>query len=542
MADGMAGLTFALVNIPQAMANALLANVNPLLGLYTLAIGTPIGAIFTGSVFMNVSTTSALSLAAGDVVGGMPASQRAVNLMVLVLMVGIVQLVAGIFKLGSLTRFVSKSVMIGFTTGIALLIVLGQIGDLTGYDSRFNGKISQALDTTLNWKQINAATFATGLLTIGLVAVVNRTKLRKFSLVISLIISTLFVQLFRLNSVALVGELIDSAGALGDIELSDIHLTSGLLMSAVAVAIIGLVQGAGVSQSYANPDGKYPNVSRDFVGQGMANIATSLFQGIPAGGSMSGTALVVSAGARSRWANIWAGLLVIPIVLIFAQLIGYVPMPTLAGLLIVVGIQSLQPNQIRTVWQTGLIPQVGFGLTLMATLTLPLQTAVFIGVAVSVLLYVFRSANLLRLVELEMVANGYPIERSVPEALEDDQTIVLHAYGSFFFAAASNLEEQFPDVGKAQHTVVILRLRGRDEVGSTFIAVLERYGQILAAQNGRLMLCGVGQTVWSQLQRTGIIDQLGEDGIFMAEAQLGVSLNEALETAVVWHEAQVEEK
>jgi len=171
-----------------------------------------------------------------------------------------------------------------------------------------------------------------------------------------------------------------------------------------------------------------------------------------------------------------------------------------------------------------------------------LQTAVFIGVAVSILLYVFRSSNLLRLVELEMVPNGYPIERSVPETLEDDQTIVLHAYGSFFFAAASTLEEQFPDVGDAQHTVVILRLRGRDEVGSTFIAVLERYGQILAAQNGRLMLCGVGQTVWGQLQRTGMVDLLREDGIFMAEAQLGVSLNEALETAVSWRNSQFDEE
>ena len=133
--DAVAGLTFALINIPQAMANALLATVNPLLGLYTLIIATPVGAIFTGSVYMNVSTTSALSLAAGDALTFVSSSEKAAYLAVLVLLVGAFQLLAGLLKLGFLIRFVSKSVMVGFITGIALLIILGQIGDLTGYDS-----------------------------------------------------------------------------------------------------------------------------------------------------------------------------------------------------------------------------------------------------------------------------------------------------------------------------------------------------------------------------------------------------------------------
>jgi SulP family sulfate permease len=507
-ADAMAGITFAVVNIPQAMANALLANVNPVLGLYTLMIATPVGAIFTGSVFMNVSTTSALSVAAGDALAGVPESSRAVNMAVLVLLVGIVQLLAGVFKLGGLIRFVSNSVMVGFINGVALLIILGQIGDLTGYDSPFSNKILQLADTLLNLSEIDYATLTIGLLTIVLILGIGLTRLSKMVRVLP----------------------------------PDLTLAPNLLSSAVAVAIIGLVQGAGVSQSYPNPDGQYPNISRDFSGQGLANIATSLFQGIPAGGSMSGTALVVNTGARTRWANILAGLFVIPLVLIFAGFINLIPMPALAGLLIVIGLQSLKLDDLATVWQTGQVQRVAMGLTLVATLTIPLQAAVFVGVAVSILLHVFQSSNRVRLARLEIVPHGYPIETELPDKLADQQVTVLIPYGSLFFAAAAQLEEQLPDVGEARQAAVILVMRGRDEIGSTFIGVMQRYAATLARQDGRLMLAGVGQHVWDQLNRTGALAQLGKDNVILAEAQLGVAVNQALAAVAAWQNAQSDDE
>jgi len=126
-ADAIAGLTFAVVNVPQAMGNAVLAAVNPVYGLYTLMIATPVGALFTSSVYMNVSTTGALSVAAGDALVRFPVSQRSTALVTLVLLIGLFQLLFGLLKLGSLIRFVSQSVMTGFITGIALLIILGAI-------------------------------------------------------------------------------------------------------------------------------------------------------------------------------------------------------------------------------------------------------------------------------------------------------------------------------------------------------------------------------------------------------------------------------
>ncbi len=149
-ADLLAGLTFALVNIPQSLAHAMLAAVNPVFGLYTLMLATPVGALFTSSVFMNVSTTSALAVAAGDTLTTYPSSDRGTVLVTLVLLIGVFQIILGVLRLGWVTRFIPFSVMTGFMTGVAVLIIIGQLGDFTGYYSSYSGKIAQLADLVLN--------------------------------------------------------------------------------------------------------------------------------------------------------------------------------------------------------------------------------------------------------------------------------------------------------------------------------------------------------------------------------------------------------
>jgi len=134
-------------------------------------------------------------------------------------------------------------------------------------------------------------------------------------------------------------------------------------------------------QGLPNPDGAYPDSSRDFIGQGAANLGASLFQGMPIGGSVSGTALNVSSGAKSRWANIISGLIVVAAILLFSQAVSLVAMPAMAGLLIVAGFQSINRIRFADVWSTGWAPRIVMLFTLVLTLILPLQQAVFLGVA-----------------------------------------------------------------------------------------------------------------------------------------------------------------
>ena len=543
--DLMAGLTFALVNVPQAMAHALLAAVNPVLGLYTLMLAIPVGAVFTSAVFMNVSTSSALSVATGDIMLAYPSSDRTSVLVTLVLMIGIFQLALGLLRLGWITRFIPFSVMTGFMTGVAVLIVIGQLASFTGYDSEYSGKIAQVADLVLNRQSILWPTIGTGLLTILLVYALGTTRFSKFSLVLALVIASatavLLNDFFRAN-IELVRDISEVPSALPRLVKPDLSLILDLLVPAISIGIIGLVQGAGVSQAFPNLDGKFSDISRDFFGQGAANLAAGLFGGIPAGASSSGTALIVSAGARSRWANIFAGLWVAGIVLLFANLVELVAMPALAGLVIVAGIQMVNVNAIQTVWRTNTVSRTIMVVTFASTLVMPLQYAVLVGVVIAILMFVLQQSNTLRMVEWDARESGWPVEQPAPKQLESNKITVLYIYGNLFYAAADTFEKNLPAVEGARRAVVILLLRGYDDIGSTVIGVLHRYTEALQSNAGKLMLAGVSPALRDQLKRTRMLNLIGEDNIFPATQSIGESGNTALRAARTWMAEEVDDE
>ena len=175
-------------------------------------------------------------------------------------------------------------------------------------------------------------------------------------------------------------------------------------------------------------------------------------------------------------------------------------------------------------------------LTFAATLLLPLQYAVLIGMAFSILLNAVHQANNLVVREWILAPGLFPEERPAPKALPSGQLTMLQIYGSLFFAGAKSLEDLLPAPGEATRAVVALALRGTPEIGSTFIAVLRRYADALKARDCRLMLVGVDPTVRAQLARTGLLRQIGEDFVFVATPQLGSAMNKAAAAARDWIE------
>ncbi|MFN8379123.1 MAG: SulP family inorganic anion transporter [Anaerolineae bacterium] len=538
VSDLIAGATFAAVNIPQSLGHGQIAGVNPVFGLYTLMFAMPVAAIFTSSVFMNVSTTSALAVATQSSLSAFPSGTPITQTLIpLVLLVGLFQLLFGVFRLGFLMRFVSRSVMVGFMTGVAVLIILGQISDLTGFNASCelcSNKVIAALDTILNLRSIQMPSLFIGLLTMALIFGLNRTPIRKFSMVIAIISASALVQILGLTSVELVGQIATLPDGLPAPTLPVLTQIGILLPAALAVSIVGLVQGAAISQAYVNPNGKFPNVSRDFIGQGIANMVGSVFSGIPAGGSASGTALIVSAGMQSRWANIFAGLFVILGVLLLAPLIGYLAMPALAGLLIVVGIQLIDVATVRAVLSTGAVTATALGVTFATTMILPLQYAVFVGVGVSIMLNVFRQSNKVRVVEWRVTDDGGMDEIAAPKTLTPGSVTVLYIYGELASGGAPVAEKAFPDLDNAPNCVLIIGLRGREDINSTFIQIIERTSRKLAKQNSRLMLSGVSDHVYLQLVRTGAMDVIGRDSVFKMQPRIHASVKEAIAAGHTW--------
>ena len=176
-----------MVSVPDALASGLLAGINPLYALYAVMLATPVGAIFAGSVFMSVQTTSAMSLVVASIpeVTGYAANGRA--LFTLTLLTGILTLIAGFARLGRLMRFVSNSVMVGFMNGVAVLIILGQLPNFSGYTSEFSNRLVRAVDLLFNLGSVHLPTITVGLGSVILILVLERTRLRQLGMVVALI-------------------------------------------------------------------------------------------------------------------------------------------------------------------------------------------------------------------------------------------------------------------------------------------------------------------------------------------------------------------
>lgn len=171
----------------------------------------------------------------------------------------------------------------------------------------------------------------------------------------------------------------------------------------------------------------------------------------------------------------------------------------------------------------------------VVTLFLPIQQAVFFGVIASLLLFIYRAAMYIRIVELRAMGDGRLGEQTPPEELTNRSATALQFYGTIFFGAAYTMEKMLPSPSKAEQATVVLRMRGHEGVASTFIGVLERYAERLQANGGELLLSGVSRTVWQRLQDTETTESIPEEDIFLADDVLGSSTHRALASADQWH-------
>ena len=530
-----AGLVHGLVSVPDGLAAGILAGVNPVAGLYGYLFGTVAGAVSTSSVFMSVQATGAMAALIADVPQVRSGPDATAALATLGVLTGIAMLVLGFLKLGSLVRFVPNAVLVGFVNAVAINIVLGQLGGLTGFTAEevVGGRVGRLVSTVANVMAWSWPTIAVSAATIALILLLERTRLGTLSLFVAVAVSSGLTALFALDGVALISDIADIPAGLPIPVLPSLSLVPGLVIPALSLTFVGLVQGAAISQSVPNPDGRYPDVSGDFRGQGIANIVSGLLRGVPVGGSMSGTAVLTAAGAQSRLANLTAGAVMAIAVLLFSDLVGYIATPALAALLVLIGIRMFKFEQILMVWRTGRTQAVIMLVTFVLTVLIPLQYAVVTGVSISVVLYVARQSNTITVLRWQLKQGSpFPTEEEPPTTLPPGEIVVLVTYGSLFFASAPVFEGQLPRIEpQSTGTVVVLRLRGKQELGSTFELALLRYRERLEAVGSHLVLAGVGDRVLAQLSATGALDALGTENVFPATAEVGVSLTRALERA-----------
>ena len=532
--DILAGFTSAMGNVPEGMADSVLVGVNPVYGLYASIMGPLVGGIFSSTQLMMVATTSAASLAAGQALVAISADQRDSALFLMVILIGVFQIVFGLLKLGQLTRFVSYSVMTGFLAGLSFLLILSQLPTAAGYDPTGSNKLTQAIDLLLNITRINLWSFALAVITLVIAVALSRTRLEHFAGIVAIVIPSLLVLLFNLNNVEIVRDISEIPRGFPTPILPAFSEFLNVVTGALSIAMIILVQGAGVSQSVPNPDGAPRSISRDIVAQGAANIASGFFRGLPVGGSLSGTAFALVAGARTRWGLIFTGLWMAVIVLIIPGVVGYIAMPALGALLILAGFRSLKPSDISSVWSTGWPSRIAALVTFVSTLILPIQLAVGLGVLLSAALYINHSSRDVSLVQLVKRPDGLIEERNAPKKLTSHEVTVLDIYGHLFYAGARTLEGQLPSPDGTQSAVVVLRMRGYNSFGATLLDVLSDYAEKLKAVGGRLYLSGMSEAAYDQVVDSGRIKLMGPVYAYEAEPVIWQSTTNAVTDARTW--------
>jgi sulfate permease, SulP family len=536
--DVVAGLVTGLFSIPEGMAYASIGGFNPVAGLYSGMLSTVVGSLFARTVLMVTTLTSALALTSRSVLtaAGLDPADPA-NIAALTIVVGVVMLVFGLLRFGSIMNFVSNAVMTGFTTGIAVQIIAGVISDATGYRPPSHNTIVKFFDAFahIGWWQIAPCLVALG--TVAVWAVFHFIKpLEAFATLIALLVVTIVVALLHVQ-VETVGDIASIPNALPPLTMPNFGVIPGLLAGGLAVALVGLAQAAGIAAAVPNPDGSRSNTSADFVAQGAANLAGGFFGGLPTGGSLSRTGVATSAGAQTRWAGIFAGLWLTALVVVAGSLAELIPMPVIGGLILVIGFELIVGRlpDIKLVLRTAPLSAVAMLITFVATTELPLHVAILIGAITSLVLYCVKASSTAKLVALEPIGDGGWKRAEVPDKCPSNAVTVLHYAGVGLFAEVPRIDEEWPKVTDTRNAVVVLSMGTMPDVPSSkVIKAIKKWAADLNANGGRMIIAGVTPATEKVLTRGDIEGVIGADGIIGGTERIFGALDEAVKRGEDW--------
>ncbi|HKP55155.1 MAG TPA: SulP family inorganic anion transporter [Polyangiales bacterium] len=550
--DLIAGLTVALFTLPQGMAYALIAGFPPAAGLSTAIVASILGAAFGSSEFLVNGPTNAISvmLAAHAVLLGAQGDPVAA-VVLLTLMIGVVQLAAGYVQLGTLTRFVSEPVLIGFTSGAGVYIVINQLPSFLGIERSALVKdlwgfvppkaaVFDMLRVLRSLDGLQWTTAGLAALTLVIVRVVQRIEPRigrrlpgPFIAIVLVTFGVWFWGLDRSAAVKVVRNIQPLSRDLLNIQLPHIEFerVRSLIGPALAIGLMGAVEAIAVGKTLAARAGHRFDASRQLVGEGFCNLGAALVGGFASSGSFSRTAVNYEAGAVTRISCIASGVLVLVLVLLFAPIANWIPIAALAGTLVHIGLKLVDVGRLKVMFETTTGDRTVLLTTFAAVLFVEhLETALLIGIAVSVY-YALRRAEGFKLRVLSMGADGQlreSAERAEPPA---GAITVLNLGGELFFAAAEELQAELLRRFDQHGRVIVLRVQEAYNLDVTTAQAIVHVAREARKRGGRLLLCGVRPGMYGTFERAGLIPELGEDALFRADREILGSTRRAVRYA-----------
>ena len=534
--DLIAGLTVAAVSLPQGMAYALIAGVDPKFGVYSAIVVTTIASIFGSSSHLINGPTSAISLLVFSSLAFIDPDNRTAlfeALFLIGVLAGTFQILIAVFRLGDLTRYISESVIVGFMAAAAFLLAVGQIGNALGVKSKGNGNM-QVLHrlwlTVFHGDAINLRALFLSVTTVALAIVLRRIVKRycwpQIDLLTVLVVAALIAYA--------AGWSISGADGKTAVPLSlkipqslpsphiphvDVSTFGELSRGALAIAFIGLIEALSIAKAIAHQSQQKVDYNRQILAEGLANLTGGFFQSLPGSGSLTRSAINFQAGAASRFSGVISAAAVAVALLLFAPLLHYIPQAALAGLLLITAVRLVD---YRRLIDTVSASRYDAGLVVITALTgviIDLDKAVLLGIVLSILLFVPRAAKL-KARELIVTPERVVRER-IPGDPVDPSTVIYDLEGELFFGAAPELDRYLDTLQARVRTnaakFVVLRLKRVRDPDAVCVERLLRFVQEQREHGLTVLLAGVRPDTLTVLRNMGLQRWLPAEQIFPEE-------------------------
>lgn len=502
--DLLAGLTVGIIAFPQAIAFAILSGVDPAWGVYTAIITGIVAALFGGSEHNITGPTTAMAL----VLGGIVAVHGESSAMTLALVMGIYQILFALFRLGGLVNFVPYPVLAGFSSGVAVIIFMSQLGRLLGLEGNAKHEFFDLMENIyLQLDYIDLVAVTIGVTTILTIVLLKKINKNIPAALIAIVVCSLFTYLFELN--------IDTIGSfnaklpLPDLKAFNWPLIKELLAPAGALALLASVEAISTAAIAEKITRQKFNSNFELFGQGLANIVVSFFKGIPASSSFSRTAANIRSQGKTRFVSVFHAIVILLIVLFLGKYGSYIPFASLAGILIVVAVQMVEIKHIRLILRTKRSDAIIFLATFLITLFVDLITAIEVGVIMAILVIVKQiSESDLQLINLH--ENTDQNDDSINDVELCKQIIVLELSHPLFFAAASNFALKLNKILNDDVRVLILRMKNVDYIDLTSITILHEIVENIETRGGTVIFSRMQRKVYNTVKRAGIQSLIDE--------------------------------
>lgn len=539
--DLIAGLTVAAVAVPQAMAYASIFGMPVQFGLYTAIVMTAVGALFASSKQLINGPTNAISIAMLSALASVPAEARIEASIMMATLIGIVQTGITLLRLGDLSRFISHAVVVGFTVGASVLLVLDQLKNVLGLKAQGSHHdhfltrfyLTMTEGGPIQWPTV-AVAIGTVLVAILVRLVGTKLKLRLPELLIAIVAAGIATWCLDLGNekwgVKLV-EKIPRTLPWFQLPSWDWSLVRELAPSALAVALLGLLEAIAMAKSIAIKTRQKLDINQQCLSEGLANLVGSFFRCFPGSGSLTRSYINYQAGAATEWSGIFAAGAVAMTVILFAPLAQYIPRSALAGVLMLTALRMTDPEALRYHFKATRFDALIVSATALAAIVVSVEFCIMVGVLLSFMFYVPKAARI-EVAQLTVSKNGTVRER-LPTDPACDRLRIENFEGELFFGASPAFEEALERI-EAETTaqqVVLLRLRYVRNWDAVCLHVLHEFIQRMKAAERIVLLSGVRSEAYTALKNVGIVDELGEDRVFREVPELWSSTFQAIQYA-----------